>query len=217
LGRTRLTGEVRTEYKTALAGCSGQALGESELDQDVPQGRRVLRVETVVNQPRGFNVRRTVTRRGRAVTGWFPMNKGVAYLWRHAEVGLAANRRYLDALAAASVLPLEATQQLRQLAEPLRRQGRSVRPFNPASAEDIALFRSMLRGENLLQVCAIATCEFACTASRPTRSRRAAECAGDATPATFSRAAPDRHDSAFASLATHAQRPTRVVRSGEIP
>jgi len=153
LGRTRqrLCGEVRTEYKRRWPGARVKHWVNQNWIKMYRKADRVLRIETVVNQPRGFKVRRTVTRRGCTVTGWFPMNKGVAYLWRHVEVGLAANRRYLDALAAASVLTLEASEQLRQLAEPLRRQGRSVRPFNPASAQDIALFRSLLRGENLLQ------------------------------------------------------------------
>ncbi|MBI1311742.1 hypothetical protein GC176_10655 [bacterium] len=58
----------------------------------------VLRVETVISNPREFNIRRHGKRRGEIVPGWFPMAKGVANMPRYREVTLAANRRYLDAL-----------------------------------------------------------------------------------------------------------------------
>ncbi len=59
----------------------------------------VLRIETVINHPYEFKVRRRGRRKGQEVMGWFPMVKGVANLYRYAEVSLAANGRYLDALA----------------------------------------------------------------------------------------------------------------------
>jgi hypothetical protein len=58
----------------------------------------VLRVETVINNPREFKVRRHGKRKGEIVLDWFPMAKGVANMPRYREVALAANRRYLDAL-----------------------------------------------------------------------------------------------------------------------
>ena len=62
----------------------------------------VLRVETVINNPREFRTLRVVTdAEGRRERRWCPMRKGVADLWRNYQVGMAANRRYLDALAAA--------------------------------------------------------------------------------------------------------------------
>jgi hypothetical protein len=38
--------------------------------------------------------------RGRRERRWCPMRKGVGDLWRKSEVGIGANHRYLDALAA---------------------------------------------------------------------------------------------------------------------
>ena len=59
----------------------------------------VLRVETVINQPDAFKVRKRVQRKGKRVTEWVPMRKGVANLFRYRDVSLAANGRYLEALA----------------------------------------------------------------------------------------------------------------------
>ena len=58
----------------------------------------VLRIETVINNPREFRVRRLRTRDGRRQMVWCPMNKGVINLYRYREVSLAANERYLEAL-----------------------------------------------------------------------------------------------------------------------
>ena len=63
----------------------------------------VLRVETTINNPREFRIPRFVTNEatGRRERRWCPMRKGVGDLWRNFQVGIAANHRYLDALAAA--------------------------------------------------------------------------------------------------------------------
>jgi hypothetical protein len=111
---------------------------------------RVLRVETVINRPTEFKVRRQGTRRGRTLVDWFPMRKGVGQLPRYREVAAAANRRYLDALADAPDRST-ARRQMQQLAQPVRdARGRSHRGFNPASAEDVQLFAAVLRGEHAL-------------------------------------------------------------------
>jgi len=109
----------------------------------------VLRVETTINRPYEFKVRRRGVRKGKSVIDWFPMAKGVANLYRYAEVSLAANRRYLNALAAVDD-PTAARQQIQSLANPVRHKGRSSRGFNPASAQDIQLFAAVMRGEHLL-------------------------------------------------------------------
>ena len=109
----------------------------------------VLRIETVINDPREFRVRRLRTRDGRREMVWCPMNKGVANLYRYREVALAANRRYLDALAVVED-PQPAYHQVEELTEPVVVSGRSHAGFNPASQGDVRLFRAVLAGENLL-------------------------------------------------------------------
>jgi hypothetical protein len=54
----------------------------------------VLRVETVLNDPYEFKVRRRAGRRGQRTLGWHPLPKGVAFLPRYATVSAAANHRY---------------------------------------------------------------------------------------------------------------------------
>ena len=111
----------------------------------------VLRVETVINDPYEFKVRRRAGRRGRRTLGWHPLPKGVAFLPRYATVSAAANHRYLDALAVVDD-PAPAHRALDRLVQPVRdHHDRSSRAFNPAVAADLALFAAVLRGEHTLQ------------------------------------------------------------------
>jgi hypothetical protein len=109
----------------------------------------VLRIETVINRPYEFRVRRRGRRKGQEVLGWFPMAKGVANLYRYAEVSVAANARYLDALASVDD-PGKAQKDLLGLAASVRRNGRSYRGFNPCSKTDLRLFAAVLRGEHAI-------------------------------------------------------------------
>ncbi|MBW2154513.1 MAG: hypothetical protein JRH18_22990 [Deltaproteobacteria bacterium] len=109
----------------------------------------VLRIETVINHPYEFKIRRRGRRDGQQVIGWFPMAKGVANLYRYAEVSLAANARYLEALAVVQD-PAEAQQQLGKMGNAIRRNGRSYRGFNPIAKHDIALFTAVLRAEHFI-------------------------------------------------------------------
>lgn len=110
----------------------------------------VLRIETVINRPNEFFIRRWGTRKGQRHLGWYPMAKGVANLYRYAEVSRAANHRYLNALAVVAH-PAPAQARLARVAEPVRRAGRTYRGFNPASAHDARLFAAVLRGEHVLR------------------------------------------------------------------
>ncbi len=77
----------------------------------------VLRIETVINNPTEFRVRRWGQKKGQQVLDWFPLRKGVANLWRYAEVSLQANRRYLEALAVVDG-PAPEPRQLERVCEP---------------------------------------------------------------------------------------------------
>jgi hypothetical protein len=111
---------------------------------------RVLRVETVINDPKLFKVRRRRKRNGQTKMIWCPMNKGVVNLYRYRQVAQAANGRYLDALS--TVQPAAPAQvPLHRLAEPRRVRGRCFAGFNPARKQDLALFAAVLDGEHLLR------------------------------------------------------------------
>src|SRR5262249_21177945 len=78
---------------------------------------------------------------------WQPLRKGVADLYRRAEVSQAANERYAAAAAA-----VQETTPLREWVEPLCRRvpapgahaGRKMRALNPLAADDAALLTAVL-------------------------------------------------------------------------
>ena len=109
----------------------------------------ILRVETVINQPREFRVRRKCKRNGKLRMDWCPMNKGVANLPSYEQVARRANASYLDALSVVGD-PAPSYQQVSQLAESKVSSGRRYAGFNPARREDVRLFQAVLSGEHLL-------------------------------------------------------------------
>lgn len=110
---------------------------------------QVLRIETVINQPREFKVRRRRERGGRSQMLWCPMNKGVANLYQYHSKAAKANQRYLEALAAVGD-PAASYEQVEKLVTPCRVGQRSYAGFNPADRETVALFAAVLRAEHLL-------------------------------------------------------------------
>jgi hypothetical protein len=59
----------------------------------------VLRVETVINNPEEFRIRKRVRREGRDVMAWVPLRKSVTLLFRYREISAQSNARYLEALS----------------------------------------------------------------------------------------------------------------------
>ena len=76
----------------------------------------VLRSECLMREPEDFKVYRTAQGDPEGAKDWRPLRRGIVDLEHRAELGQAANERYLEALAA-----LHETTPLRQLAEPLCR------------------------------------------------------------------------------------------------
>jgi hypothetical protein len=110
---------------------------------------RILRIETVINQPREFKVRRWRTRRGRRQLLWCPMNKGVANFYHYHDVAAAANRRYLNALAVVE-RPCASAKQAERVSAPVRFHGRRRRALNLLRPEEQRLFFAVLQGESRL-------------------------------------------------------------------
>jgi len=111
----------------------------------------VLRVETVINNPEDFRVRKQVTRKGRKTTEWVQMRKGVNYLFRYRDVARSANSRYLDALSVVSDLSAEVSCIERITRRACLSSGRSAKAFNPLARGDAELFRAVMAGEHLLR------------------------------------------------------------------
>ena len=114
----------------------------------------VLPIETVINQPSEFTVRRSGTRRsgtrrGEQVIAWFPLRQGVAKRFCYAEISRAANRRYLDSLAAVEPTT-QAILDLTHVGRSKRCGACSYRGFNPLLADDLSLLVAIFRGEHAL-------------------------------------------------------------------
>jgi hypothetical protein len=108
---------------------------------------QVLRIETVINQPREFKVRRRRQRQGRSQMVWCPMNKGVANFYHYHEVARAANERYLSALAVVN-RPQASLKVLEQVQRPARAGSRRRRGLNLLGKAEQKLFQAVLRGEH---------------------------------------------------------------------
>lgn len=106
----------------------------------------VLRPETTINDPNGFKVFRPKEGDPRANKQWRPLRKGIADLHRRAEVSQAANERYVDALAAVDV-STSLGELLRQTCRATTYKGKRVRGLRPWSADEVALFEAVNRGE----------------------------------------------------------------------
>jgi hypothetical protein len=147
----KFAGEILNDWKRRWPGARVKHWMKGNWIKMYDKHGCVLRVETVINDPYEFKVRRRAGRRGRRTLGWHPLPKGVAFLPRYATVSAAANHRYLDALAVVDD-PAPAHRALDRLVQPVRdHHGRSSRPFNPATVPDLTLFAAVLRGEHTLQ------------------------------------------------------------------
>jgi hypothetical protein len=110
----------------------------------------VLRVETVINNPNDFRVLRVVQNgRGGKRRRWMRMGKGIGNLWRYLEVGEAANRRYLEALAdlrprAKPVAELDDLFRSRVVA------GRRRAKLNPLAPQESRAFGAIMAGEHAI-------------------------------------------------------------------
>ncbi|MGH7929544.1 MAG: hypothetical protein ACREQV_17290, partial [Candidatus Binatia bacterium] len=105
-----------------------------------------LRPETTIHDAEDLKVFRTPETRPHAPMAWYPLRRGVADLYRRAQISRAANDRYLTALGAASITtPL--AQEAVNVCRPVRRQQRRHRALNPFEAADAQLLAAVNRGE----------------------------------------------------------------------
>jgi hypothetical protein len=106
----------------------------------------VLRVETTIVNPQPFRVYRPSETDPDGQPEWRYLRRGVADLWRRAEVSRAANNRYLGALASITgKTPL--AQEARPLCQPHIVDGQRYRALNPWSPSDGSLLEAISRGE----------------------------------------------------------------------
>ena len=205
----RFDGEVQTRYRSERepGACIKHYMKNNWLKMYDKLGL-LLRVETVINQPGEFKVFRECQHRdGTSSTGWYPMCKGVGNLHHYQSHALACNQRYLEALAAVDD-PTPALDDLENLTERRRQQGRSYAGFNPARQEEIRLFTAVLAGDHIAQGFRNKDIRAALYDGRQERATTASPKRGRGpTAETIARAWPDRQSAAHATLARHQQRP----------
>ncbi len=150
LGRrlhARFDGEVLTDCKTdRLPGARIKHRMKNNWLKMYDKFGQILRIETVINQPREFRVRRCRLRQGRRQMMWCPMNKGVGNFYRYHAVARAANERYLNALAVVDV-PCATAKQVDRVSKPATFGPRRRRGLNLLHPDEQRLFRAVLRGD----------------------------------------------------------------------
>src|SRR4029077_2330919 len=107
---------------------------------------QILRIETVINEPREFRVRRCRLRAGHRRMVWCPMNKGVSNFYHYHAVARAANERYLNALSVVDG-PCAIAKQLDRVSKPALFHKRRRRGLNLLHPDEQRLFRAILRGD----------------------------------------------------------------------
>lgn len=151
LGRKHQTissGEVKSDLQRRFEGVRIKHwVAENSIKMYDKQGS-VLRIETTINNPKRFRVRRRVASQG--PMKWLPLRKGIADIRRRVEISRAANKRYLEALAVVGE-PTPSYKLLDRVSQPVKRQGRQFRALRPISPEDSQLFKALLHGEFLIQ------------------------------------------------------------------
>jgi hypothetical protein len=143
-------GEVTTDLRERPEGMRiKHRINRNSIKMYDKQGS-VLRVETTINSPHEIRVFRRKEGQKSGSKTWRMLRKGVADMYRRAEVGQAANERYLDSLAAVEdktpLGVLTAT-----MCRPARWKGGRVRAINPLSPEDTRLLEAVNRGEFAIQ------------------------------------------------------------------
>jgi len=139
-------GEIVSDYRGRPEGVcvKHRAMGNSIKVYD--KGGSILRVETTINNPAAYRAYRASETDPEGDKQWRTMRRGVADLYRRAQVSQAANDRYAEALAA-----LDTTTPLGQLAatvcRPASKEGKRYRALHPFSAEDRALLQAISDGK----------------------------------------------------------------------
>lgn len=146
----RFEGEVLNEFKRRWPGARIKHRMKDNWIKMYDKHGCVLRIETVINRPYEFKVRRSGIRNGQKIIGWFPMAKGVANFYRYLEVSRTANNHYLQALAIVED-PARAGHMLARLCESVQCGNRKRRGLNPLRKDDYALFTNVLRGEYFIK------------------------------------------------------------------
>jgi hypothetical protein len=143
-----LKGEVQTHLSRRVEGVRVVHRLKANKLKMYDKAGIVLRIETTSNDPTEFRVRRK--KKSQPGLHWQPLLKGVAWLWRYAEVSRAANSRYLEAMTVVDD-DRASRQLLDRVTKPAKLHGRTKRALQPISPADQQLFLAVMRGEHRLR------------------------------------------------------------------
>jgi DNA-binding MarR family transcriptional regulator len=144
----RYKDDIGNRFSTRIEGtCIKHHMGKVAIKMYDKHGI-VLRVETTANDVTFFKHHRKVEHRDGTVSRKVaPLRKSIYSLVDLRELLLAANRRYLDFVAAVGD-PTNAFRDLDRTSRRVRKAGRSFRGFNLFSGPDLELFRAIVQGGN---------------------------------------------------------------------
>jgi hypothetical protein len=142
-------GEVRSHCGSRVEGRRIKHWVEENSIKMYDKAGCLLRIETTINNPRRFKVRRKVTRQGRKVFTQVRLRKGVVDIRRRVELCRQANARYLDALAVVGDTTPSHTV-MDAVSRPVLRNGSRCRALRPICPVESRWFQEILKPEHLL-------------------------------------------------------------------
>lgn len=151
IGYGSCTGEAKIDLRTRPDGTRLKFWYDTNSLKIYDKEGRSLRIETTINQPKGFMVYRTKEgEEENATKSWQQLRKGIADLPRRAEISQSANNRLAESLAA-----VDEDKSLGKLAAPLglaviENGKRRARPLNPLVGPDGELLTTVGRGDFLI-------------------------------------------------------------------
>ena len=136
--------EVQSDLRRRAEGVRVKHWVEENSIKMYDKAGSLIRIETTINNPDRFKVRRRRPSDGRL--DWLPLRRGVADMRRRAAISRAANARYLDALSVVGE-PTPSHRLLDPVSQRVTHRGRPFRPLRPISPQDAPLLQTVFRGE----------------------------------------------------------------------
>jgi hypothetical protein len=139
-------GEVKSTLKHRTEGVRIKHMVNGNSIKIYDKEGSILRVETTIVHPEQFKVYRPAGEKFKGELKWQRLRRGIADLWRRAEVSQLANSRYLEALASVTgSTPLY--REAQRVCRAVIVQRKRYRALNPWSIQDGALLEAVNRGE----------------------------------------------------------------------
>ena len=145
----RFAGQIISDFRNRPEGVRLKHRVGANSEKAYDKEGIIFRVENTINDPSPFKAYRRKNGRTRGSMEWLPLRKSIADINRRAEIGQAANERYLDAFADADtstpIADIIAT-----LCPAHTFDGRRYRALRPWDRDDFALVEAVADGAHTL-------------------------------------------------------------------